>query len=152
MTGEAEYDILCAVKRDMGFLKAKQRKGDKKMERIEAKIAFFIEKKRRYIQRGCGMTPGYAPREVTAVFVDSGNYQMKECYAHVGQHGTCAVDWIAENCRPATYAEYKPLYDELNGRVGYDIEVVDAEWWIAKTMDYFNAVQDYYEGKRDKVA
>lgn len=147
MTGEAEYAILCAVKRDMGFLEAKQRKGDKKMERIEAKLAFFIEKKSR---KGCN---GHKlPREVTAVFVDSGNYQMKDCYCHVGQHGTCAVDWVAENCRPATYAEYKALYDELNGRVGYDIEVVDAEWWIAKTMDYFNAVQDYYEGKRDKVA
>ena len=117
------------------------------MERIEAKIAFFIEKKSR---KGCHGQK--LPREVTAVFTDSGNYRCKECYAHDGQHGTCAVDWVAEECRPATYAEYKPLYDELNGTVGYDIEVVDAEWWITKTMDYFNAVQDYYEGKRDKVA
>ena len=117
------------------------------MERTDAKIAFFIEKNRRRAAHG-----GYLPREVTAVFVDSGNYHTKDCYAHEGQHGACAVDWIAENCRPATYAEYKALYDELNGSVGYDIEVVDAEWWITKTMDYFNAVQEYYEGKRDKVA
>ena len=114
------------------------------MERTEAKIAFFIDKKRQRIARGCGRTPGYAPREVTAVFTDSGNYRMKECYAHVGQHGTCSVDWIAENCRPATYAEYKELYDELNGAVGYDIEVVDGEWWIRKAMDYLKSVEDYY--------
>ena len=117
------------------------------MERIEAKLAFFIEKKSR---KGCnGMN---LPREVTAVFVDSVNYRMKDCYAHEGQHGVCAVDWIAEECRPATYAEYKALYDELNGSVGYDIEVVDAEWWIAKTMDYFNAVQGYYAGDRNGKA
>lgn len=114
------------------------------MERIEAKIAFFIEKKRRYIQRGCGMTPGYAPREVTAVFVDSGNYQMKECYAHVGQHGTCAVDWIADCNRAATYAEYKPLMDELQNIVGYSLEVVDGEWWLATAMGVVRKVEDYY--------
>ena len=117
------------------------------MERTEAKIAFFIDRKR--TRRSDG---SYLPREVTAVFADSGNFRMKDCYAHEGQHGTCSVDWIAENCRPAKYAEYKELYDEMNGIVGYDIEVVDAEWWITKTMDYFNAMQDFYEGKRNKAA
>ena len=117
------------------------------MERINAKIAFFIDKKRTRLSDG-----HYLPREVTAVFTDSGNYKMKDCYAHVGQHGTCAVDWVAENCRPATYAEYKALYDELNGSVGYDIEVIDAEWWITKTIDYFNAMQGYYKGEINKVA
>ena len=117
------------------------------MEQIDAKVAFFIERKSRRGSHGAKL-----PREVIAVFVESGNYRMKDCYEHCGQHGTCAVDWVNEECRPANYAEYKALYDELNGSVGYDIEVVDAEWWIAKTMDYFNAVQDYYEGKRDKVA
>lgn len=119
----------------------------KDTEMEEAKIAFFIEKKRTRMSDGTVL-----PREVTAVFTDSLHYQYKDCYSHVGQHGICGVDWIAENCRPAHYAEYKSLYDELNGSVGYDIEVVDAEWWITKTMDYFNAVQEYYEGKRDKVA
>ena len=112
------------------------------MDTEKTKIAFFIEKKSR---NGCNGRK--LPREVTAVFVDSGNYQMKECYAHVGQHGTCAVDWIAENCRPATYAEYKPLYDELNGRVGYDIEVVDGEWWLTTAMGVVSKVDDYRSGK-----
>lgn len=111
------------------------------MERIEAKLAFFIDKKSRKGSDGRKL-----PREVTAVFVDSGNYKMKDCYAHCGQHGTCAVDWIAEECRPATYAEFKALYDELNGMVGYDIEVVDAEWWLANAMDYFKAARLYCMG------
>ena len=117
------------------------------MERIGAKLAFFIEKKSR---KGCNGQK--LPREVTAVFVDSGNYKMKDCYAHDGQHGVCAVDWVAEECRSATYAEYKSLYDELFGMVGYDIEVVDAEWWLAKAMDYFNAMQEYYRGERNTRA
>lgn len=111
------------------------------MNRIEAKLAFFIEKKSR---KGCNGRK--LPREVTAVFVDSGNYKMRDCYAHCGQHGTCAVNWIAEECRPATYAEYKALYDELNGMVGYGIEVVDAEWWIANAMDLLKASQLYCMG------
>lgn len=111
------------------------------MERIEAKLAFFIEKKSR---KGCNGIK--LPREVTAVFVDSGDYKMKDCYAHCGQHGTCAVDWISEECRPATYAEYKALYDELNGMVGYIIEVVDAEWWLTTAMDFLKAAQLYCMG------
>ena len=108
------------------------------MDRISAKLAFFIEKKSR---RGHG---GTMPREVTAVFTDSGNYKMKDCYSHDGQHGVCAVDWISENCRPAHYAEFKPLYDELNGTVGYDIEVVDSEWWLATAMSVVRSMNNYY--------
>lgn len=115
------------------------------MERVEAKIAFFIEKKRTRMSDGTVL-----PREVTAVFTDSGNHQYKDCYSHVGQHGTCGVDWIAGNCRPAHYAEYKSLYDELNGVVGYDIEVVDAEWWIAEAMGRLNAIYAYYNGEEGK--
>ena len=114
------------------------------MNNEKTKVAFFIEKKRRYIQRGCGMTPGYAPREVTAVFTDTGNYLMKDCYAHEGQHSVCAVDWIADDCRAATYAEYKPLMDELQNIVGYNLEVLEAEWWLNGAMKRVNAVREYY--------
>ena len=117
------------------------------MDRVQAKVAFFIERKSRKTEHGHSI-----PREVTAVFVDEGNYRTKECYAHDGQHGTCDVAWIAEECKPAKYEEYKPLYDEMNGLVGYDIEVIDAAWWIAKAMDYLKAVQDYYEGKSETIA
>lgn len=101
------------------------------MDNEKTKVAFFIDRKRRYTPRGCGCTPGYSPREVTAVFVDYGTDGSKECYAHNGQHGTCSVDWLKETCRPATYAEYAPLYRELTDMIGYDIEVVEAGWWIA---------------------
>lgn len=103
------------------------------MKLMTTKMAFFIDKERTRLSDGT-----YIPRAVTGVFVDTGDYRMKECYAHVGQHGTCAVDWVAENCRPATYAEFKELYDELENMVGYEVEVVDAEWWLAKAMDSIN--------------
>lgn len=117
------------------------------MDTEKTKVAFFIERKSRR-----GMNGQKLPREVTAVFVGTGNYQFKECYCHEGQHGTCGVDWIADSSRAANLAEYKPLMDELQNMVGYNLEVIDAEWWIAKTMENLNAVQGYYEGKRDKVA
>lgn len=116
------------------------------------KVAFFIERKRRYIPRGCGMTPGYAPREVTAVFVNTGNFRMKECYAHMGQHSTCGVDWIADTTRPATKKEYQELFNELENRVGYNLEVIDADWWIEKASALLAQIEEYYKGTRDGVA
>lgn len=44
MTGEAEHAILCAVKRDMGFLKAKQRqRKDRNMKKQtrRRKVSFY---------------------------------------------------------------------------------------------------------------
>ena len=116
------------------------------------KVAFFIDKKRKYIPRGCGMTPGYAPREVTAVFVDTGNFRMKECYAHMGQHSTCGVDWIADTTRPATKKEYQELFNELENAVGYNLEVLDADWWIEKATARLEKMDDYYRGERRTVA
>ena len=116
------------------------------------KVAFFIDKKRTYIPRGCGMTPGYAPREVTAVFVDTGNFRMKECYAHMGQHGTCGVDWLADMTRPATKKEYQALFDELENAVGYNLEVLDAGWWLGKATARLEKMEGYYRGERRTVA
>lgn len=109
------------------------------MDTEKTKVAFFIERKSRR-----GLNGAKLPREVTAVFVESGNYRMKDCYAHCGQHGTCAVDWVAEDCRPANYAEYKPLMDEMQDLVGYNLEVVDGEWWLATAMGVVSKVEDYY--------
>lgn len=103
------------------------------MEKTKVKMAFFIDNVRIRSEYGRRF-----PRVVTGVFVDDGDDFQKDCYAHVGQHGTCDVRWIAEICRPATYAEYKALYDELENMVGYEVEVVDAEWWLAKAMDRIN--------------
>ena len=111
------------------------------MDNNKTKVAFFIERKSRRTDYGTAI-----PREVTAVFVESGNNLMKDCYAHVGQHGTCAVDWIAEECRVASYAEYKSLYDELQEQVGYNLEVLDARWWIETAMARVKTVQDWEAG------
>lgn len=112
------------------------------MDTEKTKVAFFIERKSRR-----GIHGAKLPREVTAVFVESGNYRMKECYAHEGQHGTCAVDWVSEDCRPAVYAEYKPLMDEMQGLGGYNLEVVDGEWWLTTAMGVVSKVDDYRNGK-----
>lgn len=114
---------------------------------VNTKVAFFIDKKRTKVSDG-----SFIPREVTAVFVESGNYLYKDCYAHVGQHGTCGVDWLTENCRPARYAEYIDLYTELTNRVGYQLDVMDAEMWIEQAMAHYNAIQEYYKGTRNKAA
>lgn len=112
------------------------------MEAEKTKVAFFIERKSRR-----GLNGAKLPREVTAVFVDSGNYKMKECYVHEGQHSVCAVDWVNDECRPAKYAEYKPLMDELQNLVGYNLEVVDGEWWLTTAMGVVSKVDDYRNGK-----
>ena len=102
------------------------------MERVEAKVAFFIETKRTYKKRNGGCTGGVSSREVLAVFVDSGDDKRKDCYAHIGQHSECDVECVVEQYRPAVYSEFKELYDEMDKMVGYDMEVVDSAWWIEK--------------------
>ena len=104
------------------------------MKEEKTKVAFFIDRKRVRVEPGV-----YLPREVTAVFTDSGNFHIKECYSHIGQHSVCAVDWVEESCRAATYAENKPLYDELTKMVGYDLEVLEAAIWLDGAMDTFKA-------------
>ena len=45
------------------------------------------------------------------------------CYAHIGQHSSCAYDYYLQ-CKPATYQEYKPLLEELKS-IGYDVQVIN---------------------------
>lgn len=113
------------------------------MDNEKTKVAFYIERKCRKTISGQTL-----PREVTAVFVDSGNYLMKDCYAHDGQHGVCAVDWIDDSCRAATYAEYCGLMDELQNLVGYNLEVIDGEWWLKVAMRGVKERRDYYSNGR----
>jgi hypothetical protein len=44
------------------------------------------------------------------------------CYAHIGQHSACHIDY-ANECRPATPAEYKELKAELES-IGYNLQIV----------------------------
>ena len=43
------------------------------------------------------------------------------CYARIGQHSACNVDYVKE-CRPATESEYMPLKQELES-IGYDLKI-----------------------------
>ena len=40
------------------------------------------------------------------------------CYAHIGQHSQCNIDYYKQ-CVRCSYDEYKPLLDELK-MIGYD--------------------------------
>ena len=50
--------------------------------------------------------------------------QTKTCYAHIGQHSACHMDY-AKQSRLATPEEYKDLYEELTNSVGYDLEIIE---------------------------
>ena len=57
--------------------------------------------------------------DVTAVFLDMPEGPgMLTCYAHVGQHGTCSIEWILQSTRPAKPDEYAALEKELHA-IGY---------------------------------
>lgn len=53
--------------------------------------------------------------EVTAVLPTlEANRHMAVCYAHIGQHGECSIDWYRAT-RPAKPDEYASLLRELQG-------------------------------------
>lgn len=59
---------------------------------------------------------------LTAVFVDhqgTSDPSTKECYAHLGQHSTCSMEWVLQDTRPAHPEEYSSLLKELIS-IGYD--------------------------------
>lgn len=47
---------------------------------------------------------------------------LRSCYAHVGQHSACHVDY-ASGCKLASKVRYAPLKAELEG-LGYVLEVL----------------------------
>lgn len=62
--------------------------------------------------------------EITAVFPEhswSGVDSDMTCYAHVGQHGACSIEWY-HSTRRATPPEYAPLKRELES-LGYNLVV-----------------------------
>lgn len=44
------------------------------------------------------------------------------CYAHVGQHSACSVEWYRNHTKMATPKEYAALKKELEG-LGYKLEI-----------------------------
>lgn len=65
-------------------------------------------------------------REVTAVFLNTTLNPVNQpnlnrvCYAHLGQHSECSIDWITQNTRPAAPEQLAPLLREL--RSIYDVD------------------------------
>jgi hypothetical protein len=52
-------------------------------------------------------------REITAVMpFDAGSPDMMTCYARIGQHSSCHIDWVKETF-PANEDEYQDLKAEL---------------------------------------
>jgi hypothetical protein len=49
------------------------------------------------------------------------NDKFKTCYAHIGQHSACHVDYVRDKHR-ATLEQYQPLYNELT-QIGYNLRV-----------------------------
>ena len=63
---------------------------------------------------------------ITAVFpylVQGGSVPLMECYAHVGQHGSCSYDWYLQDTKPAKPDEYASLKRELEDNYGYDLDI-----------------------------
>lgn len=55
--------------------------------------------------------------------VTKDNWQdMKNCYAHIGQHSACCVDYVKE-CKKATVEQYTELKTELES-IGYKLNVI----------------------------
>ena len=66
--------------------------------------------------------------EIIAIFPDSyeeykkmGRYEI-DCYTHIGQHSTAALDFYYSNTEKATPSEYKELFEELEN-IGYNIRI-----------------------------
>lgn len=50
---------------------------------------------------------------------------LKTCYAHIGQHSACHIDYAAE-CKPAGPEHYQQLKEELES-IGYELEVLNSD-------------------------
>ncbi len=81
------------------------------------------------LQAGVGTTDVIFMKEcpdadIFAVFpgIPTTDY-LVTCYAHVGQHGSCSLEYCADCIEVTDPVEYTELYNEL-GRVGYIPNVV----------------------------
>ena len=91
-------------------------------ERVDAKITFVVhDGEVLAIFRAIRDPEGKWQKETP--YIDGSGRAVLNCYAHVGQHGTCCPK-IPRNCRRAKPEEYLPLKRELEEIVGYNVEVV----------------------------
>lgn len=88
---------------------------------METKVIFKIEKY--FDENNKDM---FIENHVFAFFPDMAFAQdnnIKTCYAHIGQHSACHVDY-ASACKEAKYNEYSDLLKELIGQ-GYKVQVLN---------------------------
>lgn len=91
-------------------------------ERVDAKITFVVhDGEVLAIFRAIRDPEGKWQKETP--YIDGSGRAVLNCYAHVGQHGTCCPE-ILRNCRRAKPEEYLSLKRELEEIVGYNVEVV----------------------------
>lgn len=67
---------------------------------------------------------------ITAVFIDEifthSRPNSRTCYAHLGQHSECSVEWVKQDTCPAKEVEYKALLAELIS-IGYnDLKILNS--------------------------
>ena len=90
-------------------------------ERIDAKFTFVVHGGEVLaIFRAIRDLEGKWQKEMP--YIDGSGRAVLNCYAHVGQHGVC--DPALLKCRRAKPKEYLPLKRELEGIVGYNVDVV----------------------------
>ena len=65
----------------------------------------------------------FFPKEQYFAKGQRGYNQTFTCYAHIGQHSACHIDY-AKGSKPATKEEYKSLKLELEG-LGYVLDIIE---------------------------
>jgi hypothetical protein len=80
--------------------------------------------------------------EVTAVFPTmAGSVDNRgstcQCYAHVGQHGTCSKEWYTKT-KAASLEDYSALLSELEGLYGHDALRPVKRWTIKHDIARFS--------------
>ena len=79
-------------------------------------VQFFLEKDE-HQETPKGSVFAYFPNEP-----DFDCYGNKPCYAHVGQHSSCHIDYLAK-CERATPGQYIGLAIELES-IGYSLNIL----------------------------
>lgn len=77
--------------------------------------------------------------------------QLKECYAHIGQHSACSIEYVNE-CKICVEKEnYSDLYKELTNSVGYLLNVLNfhTDSLTFNSHKNHNPHCDILEGKLD---
>lgn len=62
-------------------------------------------------------------KEVLAVLLDNST-EIFNCYSSLGQHSTCSIEFLNQQCKKASPKQYKELQKEMEN-LGYNLEIVN---------------------------